>query len=119
MITLQLIRDEVMDDGVYGHIDIVGDRDSHRLGTIENVNFLIPPGTYPLKRTWSPKFQKFMTLIDNVPDREGIRIHTGTKPCHSTGCVLLSTFGVSMIETQIKIAQSYEEEINIEVIGMD
>jgi hypothetical protein len=114
---LQLIRDEVMDDGVYGHIDIIGDRDSHRLGTIENLNYLIPPGTYPLKHTWSPKFQKFMTLIDEVPDREGIRIHTGTKPSHSTGCVLLSTFGVSMIETTIKTAQNHGEEITLDVIG--
>ena len=112
---LQLIRDEIVDDGVYGHIDIAGERDSHRLGTIENLNYLIPPGTYPLKRTWSPKFQKFMTLIDEVPNREGIRIHTGTKPSHSTGCVLLSTFGVAAIETQIKIAQSYDEEITLEV----
>ena len=117
MITLQLIRDEVMDDGVYGHIDVIGERDSYRLGTIENLNYLIPPGKYPLKHTWSPKFQKFMTLIDEVPNREGIRIHTGTKPSHSTGCVLLSTFGVSTIETAIKNAQAYEDDIYLEVIG--
>ena len=30
-----------------------------------------------------------MSIVQNVPNRSGIRIHRGTKPEHSTGCVLV------------------------------
>jgi len=56
--------------------------------TLENADYIIPAGNYPVSLTWSPKFKKLLPLIENVPDREGIRIHTGTVPEHSTGCVL-------------------------------
>ena len=36
--------------------------------TLENADFIIPAGVYPVERTWSPKFKKLLPLIDNVPD---------------------------------------------------
>ena len=42
--------------------------------TLENADFIIPAGTYPLSRTWSPRFKKLLPLVENVPEREGIRI---------------------------------------------
>ena len=48
--------------------------------TLENRDFLIPEGTYPLDSTWSPKFKKFLPEVLDVPDRTGIRIHRGTIP---------------------------------------
>ena len=56
--------------------------------TLENADYLIPAGSYPVERTWSPKFKKLLPEILEVPEREGIRIHMGTIPEHSTGCVL-------------------------------
>ena len=56
--------------------------------TLENADCIIPSGTYPLKRTWSPRFKKNLPLVEDVPEREGIRIHMGTKPEHSQGCIL-------------------------------
>ena len=30
-----------------------------------------------------------MSIVQNVPNRSGIRFHRGTKPEHSTGCILV------------------------------
>ena len=65
--------------------------------TLENADFLIPAGTYPVERTWSPKFKKFLPLI-SVPDREGIRIHRGSLPEHSHGCVLTDLRGMANLD---------------------
>ena len=65
--------------------------------TLENADFLIPAGTYPVERTWSPKFKKFLPLI-SVPDREGIRIHRGSLPEHSRGCVLTDLRGMANLD---------------------
>ncbi len=60
------------------------------IATLENADYIIPVGTYPVSVTYSPRFQKNLPLIDKVPGRSGIRIHTGTLPEHSKGCVLVS-----------------------------
>ena len=95
MVTLTLTRARTTGKAVHGTIVIpLEDNDGfiteHPYTTLENADFIIPAGTYPLRLTWSPRFKKNMSLIDEVPDREGIRIHMGTKPEHSEGCVLLS-----------------------------
>lgn len=114
MQTLTLTRTTNDGSGVYGQLDIPRyDRDAYSLGTIENALTLIPDGTYPLRITWSPRFQKNLPLIDNVPDREGIRIHLGTKPSHSSGCVLVSPFGLSAIEAFINYHKKYYEDEDI------
>ena len=68
------------------------------LPTLENADFLIPEGTYPVERTWSPRFKKFLPEIQNVPDRSGIRIHRGTIPEHSQGCILTDMRGMATLD---------------------
>ena len=84
------------------------------VSTLENADFLIPAGTYPLERTWSPKFKKLLPLILEVPEREGIRIHRGTTPEHSTGCILTDLYGMSTLDALFnrieKNASLYETE---------
>ena len=117
---LQLKRETNIEGGVYGLIAIDDGRDKYILGTLENEKFLIPAGRYPLRMTWSPRFQKLLPEICDVPEREGIRIHLGTKPQHSQGCVLATPFGLSAIEAQInKRKKYYEDEITLEVIDPD
>ena len=65
--------------------------------SLENAAYLIPEGNYKVERTWSPKFKKFLPELIDVPDRSGIRIHRGSLPEHSQGCILLDMAGMANI----------------------
>ena len=86
--------------------------------TLENAEYIIPAGTYPLDLTWSPRFKKLMPLIGGVPDREGIRIHMGSKPEHSEGCILVpDQLSLESIKNFINYCHKYyeDEELNIQI----
>ena len=83
--------------------------------TLENADFIIPAGTYPVALTWSPKFKKFLPEIQNVPDRIGIRIHMGTRPEHSKGCILLELVGMSNINVLFNQLKFQEEDAEITI----
>ena len=83
--------------------------------TLENADFLIPAGTYPLKMTWSPRFKKMMPEICDVPEREGIRIHMGTKPEHSEGCVLVDALALTNIKIYIDSFYKWHENETLEL----
>ena len=78
--------------------------------TLERVGYEIPALCYHVCVTQSPKFKRLLPLVTGVPRtpqegygtatpigradgamgyRQGIRFHRGSKPEHSTGCVLL------------------------------
>ena len=82
----------------------------HKYETLENADFLIPAGVYPLDNTWSPRFKKNMPLICDVPDREGIRFHLGSKPEHSQGCVLINPLGLENLKVFINAFKKYYED---------
>ena len=86
MATILLTRISREGKAVRGSMRVNG-RD---IATLENADYIIPVGTYPVSVTFSPRFKRMLPLIGNVPGRSGIRIHRGTKPEHSTGCVLVS-----------------------------
>lgn len=56
--------------------------------TLENADYIIPLGVYPLDYTWSPRFGRLMPYL-KVPHRKGIRIHAGNSASDSKGCILL------------------------------
>ena len=49
----------------------------------------IPYGTYKVSWTYSPKFKKYMTLLEDVPHFAGIRIHSGNTAKDSLGCIIV------------------------------
>ena len=53
--------------------------------------------------------------MQNVPQRSGIRFHRGTKPQHSTGCILIPADKELELTNLLKQAQTHEEII-LEVI---
>lgn len=121
MITLTLQRNRPKGKAVTGTIRIpIGD-ERWDCPTIENADFLIPAGIYPLKRTWSPKFKKLLPILENVPNREGIRIHRGTIPEHSQGCILTDIAGMAYLDVLFnRIDKFYEdEEVCIEIFDAD
>lgn len=128
MLTLTLQRKTRTGNAVKGAIQIpfsslpVGSEKADRnitIPTLENADYLIPAGTYPLIQTYSPKFKKLLPLIDQVPDREGIRIHQGSKPEHSTGCILVDPYGLSCIEALFNRITKYYNYEQIQIIIRD
>ena len=49
----------------------------------------IPYGEYDVEITFSPRFQKYLPLIKDVPNYSGVRIHTGNTAQDTEGCILV------------------------------
>lgn len=98
---LVLVREEREGKAVRGHIyerhsyiDGRTGKSGERLvplaPTLENADYLIPALIYKVAVTMSAKFGVLMPILMQVPGRTGIRIHGGTKPGHSKGCLLIT-----------------------------
>jgi hypothetical protein len=55
----------------------------------------IPSGHYKFKRDTHGRFQWFRVL--DVPNRTHIEFHQGSKPKHSEGCILMSTYDLNQM----------------------
>ena len=84
--------------------------------TMERVGYQIPAICYPIRVTQSPRFKRLLPLVCNVPQRSGIRFHRGTKPQHSTGCILVPADKEKALTDLILNTQNAHEEIILEVI---
>ena len=115
MVTIHLKRLSRIGKAVRGTITGT----AHVLPTLENAEYIIPEGKYELKMTWSPRFKKMMPLVCGVRGRSGIRIHTGTKPEHSTGCVLVSAFGKQQIIDFINQKAKQNEKVYLTISYAD
>ena len=112
---LQLRRMSQKGKAVSGAVAIPVGADTIICATLENADFIIPEGKYPVVLTMSPKFGKVLPLLENVPGRSGIRIHTGTKPEHSKGCVLVTPFGKQQLTDFIHQKYMNNEKVFIDI----
>ena len=85
------------------------------VATLENEDYIIPAGTYPIAVTWSPKFKRMLPLVLNVKGRSGIRVHRGTRPEHSRGCILVSAASEQELTAQWLALQASNEPIKITI----
>ncbi len=84
--------------------------------TIENKDKMIPALIYRIQVTMSPKFHRLLPLVCQVPGRAGIRIHRGTKPEHSAGCILVAPDQEQLITARFLAEQKAREETRIEIV---
>ena len=104
---IRLIRNKPQGNAITGRLVIDG---RWFCNTLERVGYEILALCYHVAVTQSPKFKRLLPLVTGVPRtpqggygtatpigrangamgyRQGIRFHVGTKPEHSTGCVLV------------------------------
>ena len=134
---IKLIRNQAQGNAITGRLVIDG---RWYCNTLERVGYQIPALCYHVAVTQSPKFKRRLPIVQNVPRlpitnseasnspsplasrpspiayRTGIRIHRGTKPEHSTGCVLVPPEKECLLTYNILKAQNAHEEIILEVI---
>ena len=78
--------------------------------TLENAEYLIPALIYKITVTMSPKFRRLLPYLCQVPGRSGIRVHRGTQPEHSKGCILVNGENEQLLtELWLKEQQTHEE----------
>ena len=124
MITVTLNRNAAQGKAVTGTLafDLLNkafDFERREFKSLENADYIIPAGTYPVERTFSLKFQKMLPEIQDVPDRSGIRIHRGTIPEHSKGCVLLDMEGMACLDVLFNQRNKYFEDEKIQIQIME
>jgi len=83
--------------------------------TLENADYLVPALIYKVAVTQSPKFQRLLPVLEQVPGRSGIRIHRGSRPEHSKGCILISPTMEQELTSRWLAEQSSREETRLEI----
>ena len=84
--------------------------------TLENADCMIPALIYKTQVTKSPKFGKLTPELVQVPGRTGIRIHFGTKPEHSKGCILITDHAIcDRFTNTLLVEQQNKEPIYLEI----
>jgi len=98
-----------------------GDLDDEDEGKIYGKT-AIPYGTYDIKVTWSPKFQRDMVEVLNVPHFTGIRMHWGRTADNSLGCILVGEKydegklrNTDMTNKLVELLKSYNNEGQITI----
>ena len=121
---IQLIRNKPQGNAITGRLVVDG---RWFCNTLERDGVEIPALCYHVCVTQSPKFKRLLPLVTGVPRtgdkakgdkamRQGIRFHVGSKPEHSTGCILVPDREIEELLTSALLeAQNNHEEIILEV----
>lgn len=122
----KLIREQRNGREVRGHIYSVEHRFSRSAGiykeylttiapTLENADYIVPALIYKVQVTQSAKFKRLLPVLEQVPGRTGIRIHRGSKPEHSKGCILVSSADEQNLTARWLAEQQHHEPIYLEI----
>lgn len=133
--TLTLVREIFTNKSTIGSLYVDGTFECYTLeDTIRPVKIknetAIPLGTYRVRVDYSKHFKREMPHILDVPNFEGIRIHSGNTDADTEGCVLVGKVrGSNRIEgsrkaytplfDKIKAAIARNEDVGIEIKARD
>ena len=121
---IRLIRNKPQGNAITGRMVVDG---KWFCNTLERNGVEIPALCYHICVTQSPRFKRLLPIVQNVPRtgdkakgdramRQGIRFHVGTKPEHSTGCILVPNRAIEKALTDLILkAQQEHEDIILEV----
>jgi len=124
---LLLKRKWKTDNETIGELYVNGKFECYTLEDVERVvkiknETAIPKGKYKLIITYSNRFKRNLPLLLNVPNFEGIRIHSGNTNHDTQGCILVGkTRGTNFIGNSRKAFNSLflklqkEKEITITI----
>jgi len=91
---IEIKRLHKTNNSTIGEMTIDGKFECYTLEDIERdikikAETAIPKGTYKVIINQSNRFKKLMPLVLNVPNFEGIRIHSGNTNHDTEGCILV------------------------------
>ncbi|MCI0692039.1 DUF5675 family protein [candidate division KSB1 bacterium] len=91
---LQLVRKWLTENSTIGELSVNGAFECFTLEDVVRPEKIpgitaIAPGRYEIAVTFSNRFQKYLPLLLNVPDFQGVRIHPGNRPEDTEGCILV------------------------------
>lgn len=128
---LLLLRKSVTDKSTIGKLYVDG---KYECCTLEDVvraekipgETAIPAGVYSVRITYSPRFKRDLPLLLDVPNFDGVRIHTGNSAKDTEGCILVgkslgqdiiwqSQLAFNDLFPKLKAAQDRREEIKLEI----
>jgi hypothetical protein len=96
---VSIVRVKGNKDATYGLLKVVeNDKILFQCKTIErgwldNQSRIscIPAGKYNVVKTYSPRFKVNLYLVENVPNRSGIRLHSANFASQLNGCISLGS----------------------------
>ena len=122
----KLIRDTPHGNAVHGKLYRVSHYTNKRTGelverlhyicdTLENLDYLVTALVYRIAVTQSPRFNRLLPILQQVPGRSGIRFHRGSRPEHSKGCILISPAMEQELTSRWLAEQTAQEETRLEI----
>ena len=91
---LQIKRTDFSEESTIGELSVNGVFECYTLeDKVRPVKIAgktaIPSGRYEVIMNFSQRFQKQLPLLLNVPNYEGVRIHSGNTAANTEGCILV------------------------------
>jgi hypothetical protein len=100
-------------NNLFGQLDILTDVGHFQWSTIENTQYAIPTGKYPILYTYSPRFKRSMLELE-VPNRKGIRIHAANRGSELRGCIAIGVLNITdEISDQIYFSKDSTDQVEL------